>query len=161
MGQPPLESTIQIAASPDAVWAAVSDVKAMGRRSPELVGMWLLGRPRVGRRSINLNRRKGFVWPTTGRITQWKPPANDNGRGVFRFHVWPTNVDWSYEIEPADGGTRLTERRTALPNPSLTVRLTARLALGGADSHDSELRDGMDRTLAAIKSDAEERVVAR
>ncbi len=106
MGQPPLESTIQIAATPDEVWAAVSDVKAMSRRSPELVGMWLFGRPQVGRRGINLNRRKGFVWPTFSRVVQWKPPANDNGRGVFRFHVWPTNVDWSYEIEPADGGTR-------------------------------------------------------
>lgn len=155
MGQPQLESTIQIAATPDAVWAAVSDVRAMPRRSPELVGMWLLGKPRPGRRGINLNRRKGFLWPTTSRITQWKPPANDNGRGVFRFHVWPTNVDWSYEIEPADGGTRLTERRTALPKPSLSVRLAARYALGGADAHDSELCDGMDRTLAAIKAEVE------
>jgi hypothetical protein len=157
MGQPPLESTIHIAATPDAVWTAVSDVKAMPRRSPELVGMWLFGKPRAGRRGINLNRRKGFVWPSWSRITQWKPPANDNGRGVFRFHVWPTNVDWSYEIEPADGGTLLTERRTALPNPSLSVRLAAKYAFGGADSHDSELRDGMDRTLAAIKAEVEPR----
>ncbi len=155
MGQPPLESTIDIAATPDAVWSALSDIKAMPRRSPELVGMWLLGRPKVGRRGINLNRRKGVVWPTTSRIKQWKPPSNDNGHGAFVFHVWPTNVDWSYETEAADGGTRLTERRTALPNPSLTVRLTARLALGGADSHDAELRDGMDRTLAAIKAEVE------
>lgn len=157
MGQPPLESTIQIAATPDDVWAAVSDIKAMSRRSPELVGMWLFGRPKAGRRSINLNRRKAFVWPTMSRIVQWKPPANDNGQGTFRFHVWPTNVDWSYEIEPSDGGTRLTERRTALVNPSLTVRLTARLALGGAAAHDSELCDGMDRTLVAIKSEVEPR----
>ncbi|MEV7395818.1 SRPBCC family protein [Aeromicrobium sp. NPDC092404] len=155
MGQPPLESTVQIAATPDQVWAAVSDVKAMRRRSPELVGMWLFGRPQAGRRGVNLNRRKAFVWPTFSRVTQWKPPANDDGRGVFRFHVWPTNVDWSYEIEPADGGTRLTERRTALPDPSLSVRLTARLALGGAEAHDVELCDGMDRTLAAIKSEVE------
>jgi hypothetical protein len=82
-------------------------------------------------------------------------PSNDDGRGAFVFHVWPTNVDWSYEIEPAAGGTRLIERRTALPNPSLTVRLTARLALGGADSHDAELLDGVDRTLAAIKAEVE------
>jgi hypothetical protein len=154
MGQPPLESTIHVAATPDDVWAAVSDIKAMPRRSPELVGMWLFGGPKVGRRGINLNRRKGFMWPTTSRITQWKPPVHDNGRGTFRFHVWPTNVDWSYEIEPVEGGTRLTERRTALPHPSLVVRITARI-LGGADSHDSELRDGMDRTLAAIKSEVE------
>ena len=126
MGQPPLESTIHIAATPDEVWAAVSDLKAMARRSPELVGMWLFGKPKVGRRSINLNRRKGFVWPTLRRITQWKPPANDNGRGAFVFHVWPTNVDWSYEIEPATAA-RVLERRTALVNPSLTVRLTAKL----------------------------------
>ncbi|KRC66655.1 hypothetical protein ASE12_18895 [Aeromicrobium sp. Root236] len=156
MGQPPLESTTTIAATPDEVWAAVSDVKAMHRRSPELVGMWLFGPPRAGRRGVNLNRRKGFVWPTFSRVVQWKPPANDNGRGVFRFHVWPTNVDWSYEIEPADGGTRLTERRTALPDPSPSVRWTARLALGGADAHDRELSDGMDRTLAAIKADVEQ-----
>jgi hypothetical protein len=157
MGQPALDASIHVAATPDEVWAAVSDLKAMRRRSPELVGTWLFGRPRAGRRGVNLNRRKGFVWPTTSRIVQWKPPALDNGRGVFRFHVWPTNVDWSYEIEPADGGTLLTERRTALPHPSLSVRLTARIALGGADAHDAELRDGMERTLAAIKADLEPR----
>lgn len=156
MGQPPLESSVDIAAAPDAVWAAVSDVRAMKRRSPELVGMWLFGRPKVGRLGVNLNRRRGFVWPTTSRITRWKPPSNDNGRGAFTFHVWPTDVDWSYEIEPAEGGgTTLTERRTALDDPSLTVRLTARLALGGADGHDAELCDGMDRTLAAIKTEVE------
>jgi hypothetical protein len=153
MGQPPLESSIDIAATPDQVWAAVSDLRAMRRRSPELVGMWLLGRPRAGRRGINLNRRKWFVWPTTTRIVQWKPPAHDNGRGAFRFHVWPTDAEWSYEIEPVADGTRLTERRTAVVDPSLVVRLTARLALGGADRHDAELRTGMDHTLAAIQSD--------
>jgi hypothetical protein len=155
MGQPPLEATIDVAASPDEVWAAVSDLRAMRRRSPELVGMWLLGRPAVGRRGINLNRRKAVVWPTTSRIVQWKPPSLDQGRGAFRFHVWPTNVEWSYELTPHEGGTRLVERRTALVNPSLVVRLMARVALGGADSHDSELCDGMDATLAAIKADVE------
>jgi hypothetical protein len=157
MGQPALETTVDIAAAPDAVWAAIADVRAMSRRSPELVGMWLLGRPGVGRRAVNLNRRKGFVWPTTSRIVRWKPPAHDDGRGAFVFHVWPTNVDWSYEIEPHEGGTRLTERRTALPDPSLVVRLAARLALGGADSHDGELRAGMEHTVAAIKSEVERR----
>ncbi|AXT84454.1 SRPBCC family protein [Aeromicrobium sp. A1-2] len=155
MGQPALESSVEIAATPDQVWASVSDVKAMKRRSPELVGMWLFGRPKVGRRGINLNRRKGFVWPTTSRITRWKPPAQDDGRGAFTFHVWPTNVDWSYETEPTAAGTRLTERRTALVDPSLSVRLTARLALGGADGHDAEMRTGIDQTLANIKAELE------
>lgn len=155
MGQPALESSVEINATPDAVWGEVTDLKAMARRSPELIGMWLLGTPKAGRRTVHLNRRKGFVWPTTGRITQWKPPSNDNGRGAFVFHVWPTNVDWSYEIEPTADGTRLVERRTALVDPSLSVRLTARLALGGADNHDRELCAGMDQTLAALKADVE------
>ncbi|MEJ7636026.1 SRPBCC family protein [Aeromicrobium sp.] len=155
MGQPALESSVDIAATPDVVWAAAVDCKAMARRSPELVGMWLFGKPTVGRRGINLNRRKGFVWPTTSRITRWKPPSNDNGRGTFTFHVWPTNVDWSYETEPIAGGTRLTERRTALVDPTLSVRLTAKLALGGAEGHDAELCTGMDETLARIKADVE------
>lgn len=92
-GQPPLEAEVEIAASPDVVWAALSDVSAMKRRSPELLMMRTFGKPKAGRRSLNLNRRKGFAWPTTSRITRWKPPAHDNGRGAFAFHVWPTKVE--------------------------------------------------------------------
>ncbi|GAA3511429.1 SRPBCC family protein [Aeromicrobium panaciterrae] len=155
MGQPPLEAEIEIAATPDDVWAALSDVSAMKRRSPELVVMRTLGRPRVGRRVVNLNRRKGFAWPTTARITRWKPPANDDGNGAFAFHVWPTDVEWSYDLEPTSSGTRVVERRTALVAPSLSVRLTAKLALGGADNHDVELLAGMKATLAALKAEVE------
>ncbi len=155
MGQPSLEAEIEIAAAPEAVWAALSDVSSMKRRSPELVTMRTLGRPEVGRRSININRRKGFAWPTTSRITRWKPPTNDGGNGSFAFHVWPTDVEWSYDLEPTPAGTRVIERRTAMPNPSLSVRLTARWALGGADSHDVELLAGMNATLLALKADVE------
>jgi len=154
-GQPALEAEIEIEATPDEVWAAVSDVDSMKSRSPELVTMRMLGKPKEGRRSLNINRSKGFAWPTTARITRWKPPANDGGSGAFAFHVWPTNVEWSYDIEPTPSGVRVVERRTALPNPSLTVRLTARWALGGADVHDVELLDGMNATLAALKSEVE------
>ncbi|MEO6605824.1 MAG: SRPBCC family protein [Aeromicrobium sp.] len=150
-----LESDIEIAADPDTVWAAISDVPSMKRRSPELVAMMMLGKPKVGRRSVNVNRRKGFVWPTTARVTRWKPTANDDGNGSFAFHVWPTNVEWSYDLEPTATGTRVTERRTALPNPSLSVRLTARWALGGAEPHDVELLAGIKATLAALKADVE------
>jgi hypothetical protein len=154
-GQGPLEAEIDISAKPDEVWAAVSDLSAMKSRSPEVVGMWLTGKPKVGRRGINLNRRKGFTWPTTTRITRWKPPALDNGRGSFDFRVGPAGVVWSYELEPTETGTRLVERRTALVDPSWIVRMTARWALGGADSHDVELLAGMKTTLAAIKAEVE------
>jgi hypothetical protein len=155
MGQPPLEAAIDIHATPDAVWSAISDLTAMRRRSPEVVGMWMLGRPKAGRRGLNINRRKGFLWPTTSRITRWKAPALHGGNAALAFHVWPTDVEWSYELKPTASGTRVTERRTALPRPSLTVRLTARWALGGADSHDTELLDGMKQTLQQLKTDTE------
>nr|MCW2727081.1 hypothetical protein [Aeromicrobium sp.] len=155
--QPPLEASIEVDAHPDHVWRLVSDLSQMKSASPELVGTWMLGAPRVGRRGVNLNRRKGFVWPTTTRITRWKPPTHDGGRGALAFHVWPTDVEWSYELQPtADGtGTVLTERRSALVDPGLVVRLTARLALGGADGHDAELLDGMHRTLDTYRRLAE------
>jgi len=155
VGQGPLEAEIDITAAPAAVWSAVSDLQAMKKRSPELVGMLLFGSPKVGRRGINLNRRKGFLWPTTTRITQWKSPALDNGRGVLAFLVGPQAVTWSYELAPSATGTRVVERRSAMPHPSLIVRLTARWALGGADSHDEELLAGMNHTLARIKADVE------
>lgn len=70
MGQPALEASVDVAASPARVWAAVSDLSSMRRRSPELLGTWMLGRPAVGRRAVDVNRRKGFVWPTLSRITR-------------------------------------------------------------------------------------------
>lgn len=150
--QPAREASIVLDAPPAEVWAAVTDLTAMRRRSPELVGMWLMGAPKVGRRGINLNRRKGFFWPTTSRISQWLPPTATSD-GVFGFEVWPSRVEWSYEVAPDGTGTRLTERRSAVIDPSLVVRATAKLALGGADGHDAELQDGMHATLAAIQSE--------
>lgn len=154
-GQPPLEASIEIAAPPAGVWAALSDLKAMKRRSPELMATWMAGAPRVGRRAVHLNRRKAVVWPVLSRITRWKDPSQDGGRGALAFHVWPTDVEWSYELEPTATGTLVTERRAALPRPSLLVRVVAKYLMGGADGHDVELLDGMHRTLASLKSDTE------
>jgi hypothetical protein len=149
---PARSESITVPAAPAAVWSQVTDLRAMARRSPELVGMWVLGRPGPGRWSVNLNRRGWFCWPTIGRIVAWSAPDGD-GRGRFAFTVWPTDVEWSYEVEATETGTRLTERRTAVVDPSLVVRLTARLALGGQEAHDDELVDGMRATLAAIEAD--------
>ena len=154
-GQPPLEASIEIAVPPAGVWAVLSDLRSMSRRSPELVGTWMIWRPRVGRWALHLNRRKGVVWPTLSRLTRWKDPAHDGGRGALAFHVWPTDVEWSYELEPSGTGTLVTERRTALPRPSLLVRLVAKYAMGGAEQHDVELLDGMHRTLAALATDTQ------
>jgi hypothetical protein len=143
---------IDVAAPPVVVWAAVTDLKAMSRRSPELVGMWPLGGLRAGRLTLNLNRRGWFFWPTLSRITDFTAPT-PNSPGRFAFSVWPTDVEWSYEVQPQGDSTRLTEARTAVIDPSIAVRATAKFALGGQEGHDDEIIDGIQATLTAIKGE--------
>lgn len=153
-GLRPLEAEAQVEATVDVVWRLLSDLRAMGERSPETVRMFITGRPQVGSRGVNVNRKGAIVWPTTTRITRWKPPAHD-GSAALAFWVAPTGVEWSYELTAVDGGTRVVERRTSLPRASLSVRLTSKWFMGGAENHDVELLDGMHRTLAALKDAAE------
>jgi hypothetical protein len=153
-GLPALEADVHIDAPVDVVWERLSDLRAMGERSPETVRMFITRRPDVGSRGLNVNRKGAVVWPTTTRITRWKPPAHD-GSAALAFWVAPTDVEWSYELRSADGGTQVTERRSALPRAGLVVRLASRWFMGGAVNHDVELRDGMHRTLAALKAAAE------
>lgn len=150
--QPAREVSVVVPATTQQTWDAVTDLKAMRRRSPELVGMWVLGSLRTGRFALNLNRRGWFMWPTTSRITDFTPPGGAQ-HGRFAFTVWPTDVEWSYEVAEHPDGALLTERRTAVVDASLVVRATARLALGGQDGHDAEIADGMQATLDAIKDE--------
>ncbi|MCW2712565.1 MAG: polyketide cyclase, partial [Marmoricola sp.] len=54
-----------------------------------------------------------------------------------------------------DGGTRVVQRREAPKGISdVSVRLT-KTVLGGLDEFTTELRQGMNQTLARIKADAE------
>lgn len=151
----PLEAETVVAAPVEVVWSALSDLRAMPRRSPETIAMLGRSAPRVGSRTLNLNRRRLVVWPTLGRITQWKPPTHD-GAAALAFAVWPSDVEWSYELTAdAAGGTRVRERRSALADPRPIVRFAQTRLLGGAREHDAELLAGMHRTLAALRRDAE------
>jgi len=153
-GLPALEAQTQIAAPVERVWMLLADLRAMGERSPETVRMFITDSPEVGSRGLNVNRRGAVIWPTTTRITRWKPPVHD-GSAALAFHVSPTNVEWSYELTPTETGTLVVERRSSLPEPGLVVKLAGRWLLGGSQHHDVELLDGMHRTLAALKADAE------
>jgi hypothetical protein len=147
----PLEAAIHVDASPAAVWAIVSDQRRMNERSPETFKQKFFGDGlKVGTRSLNLNKRKGFVWPTATRVTEVVPEQR------LRFYVYGSASFWSYDLEAVDGGTRLTERRDLKGGKrSVASKVTAALALGGITEHDVELLAGMRTTLEHIKAEAE------
>ena len=147
----PLETSIEILATPATVWGIVSDLKRMTEWSPELIFQGFTGNPiGLGTRSINLNKRKCFIWPTSSKVTAFEPEKK------ISFFVHGSSAQWTYELEPTTTGTRLTERRE-LKGSRRTVlsRITAAAALGGIESHDVELIEGMNKTLARIKGEAE------
>lgn len=147
---PPLEATTEIAAPPATVWQLVSDLRNMPRWSPQVRKTVVRGGAmHEGARLWNLNRRGLLVWPTQAVVTAYEPER----RVAFRVKEnWTT---WSFTIEPAGTGTRLVQRREAPDGISdLSVGLTRRV-LGGVESFTRELEEGMARTLAGIKADAE------
>lgn len=150
MPQPlPISATVEVAASPDAVWEVVSDVTRMPEWSPELRWLFVVGskEPRVGMNLVGINRRKLVLWPTTSVVTRFEP-----GRAVA-WRTRESGATWTYELEPTATGTRLTGRRD-LPKFTTGTALLAPI-IGGAEGHDHELAAGIRSTLEQIKATVE------
>jgi uncharacterized protein YndB with AHSA1/START domain len=147
----PIEASIRIDAPPARVWQIVSDQRRMNQFSPETFRQKFFGDEiGLGTRSINLNKRKGFLWPTASLITEFVPEKR------LEFYVYLSGTIWSYDLEPFDGGTTVTERREVKGGRRTVLsKLTATLALGGIAEHDVELQAGIETTLARIKAEAE------
>jgi uncharacterized protein YndB with AHSA1/START domain len=106
---PTAEVTTWIAAPPDEVWAAVVDLPAMAASSPELQSVeWLDAcGPAVGSRFVGHNRHEALgEWSVTSHVVTCERP---------REFAWAVHdpqhpaATWRFTLEPADGGTRLTE----------------------------------------------------
>jgi uncharacterized protein YndB with AHSA1/START domain len=141
-----------MAATPERVWGLVSDVTRIGRYSPETFeAEWLDGAtgPEVGSRFRGHVKRngKGPVYWTSCTVL-----ASEPGR-EFAFGVGardkPLNT-WRYRLEPAGGGTDVTE------SFELTDTAVLRLywaLLGWARGRTN--RNGMRTTLERIKAEVE------
>jgi hypothetical protein len=101
-----------MAAPPDRIWKLLSDVTRIGEFSPETFeAEWLDGAdgPRAGARFRGHVRRngRGPVYWTTCTVE-----ASEPGR-EFAFAVGPPGQaslsTWRYRLEPAEGGTDVTE----------------------------------------------------
>jgi uncharacterized protein YndB with AHSA1/START domain len=149
MAQPLLQARIDIDASPEAVWALVSDLSLMPKWSPQCKLMKAFGPLRPGTRTVNVNRRNYLFWPTTSRITEVVPERK------LAFRVNENNTVWSYELEPTATGTRLTESRHAENGVKPVSNLLVNTVMGGVPNFEQELVDGMNASLSRIKTAAE------
>lgn len=147
-----LRAETTIAATPEKVWALLTDFSRMPEWSPELVRMVPLkpGGLRVGQAYLGVNKRKAVVWPTRSVVAVLEP-----GRAL----AWDTRSSgarWIWELAPeGDGATRVVHRRPVPKSLTLVSRLFAPAFLGGSDGHADELEHGMAQTVARLKAAAE------
>ena len=151
MAAPILKAEIEINAPVAKVWALVSDPSRMPQWSPQCRIMKALGPIRPGTRTINLNRQGLLFWPTTSVITEVIPERK------FAFRIPINTTVWSYELEPTATGTRLIETRHAENGVTAVSTAVTKTALGGVDSFEKGLIEGMNQGLARIKAAAEGR----
>jgi uncharacterized protein YndB with AHSA1/START domain len=149
MAAPLLQAQIDIDAPVGKVWELVSDLSRMPQWSPQCRLMKAFGPLRQGTRTVNFNRRRFLFWPTTSRITEFIPEKK------LAFRVNENGTVWSYELEPTDTGTRLTETRHAENGVKPVSNMAVNALMGGVPSFEAELMEGMNQSLARIKAAAE------
>lgn len=116
----PVSVSKQLSASPEKVFAMVSDLTRMGEWSPENSGgEWIKGAtgPTVGAIFKGRNANGGKSWSTSSQVFEFDPP---------RKIVWALMVagsrlcDWVWQVEPCNGGSLVThswiDRRSKLSN---------------------------------------------
>ncbi|WP_101952024.1 SRPBCC family protein [Mycobacterium sp. 3519A] len=149
MAAPLLQAQIDIDAPVAKVWGLVSDLSLMPQWSPQCRAMKTPAPLRQGPMPVTLNRRNRLYWPTTSVVTEVIPEKK------LAFRVPINRTIWSYELEPTESGTRLTETRHAENGTTAFSNMSINAVMGGVPSFEQELLDGMNATLSRIKAAAE------
>ncbi len=146
------EAQTVILSPPSSVFRLVSDITRMGEWSPECRRCEWLDEDAgasVGARFRGYNQRGWLKWQMNCTVSAFEPER------VFAFEVSAPGgrlqTRWRYEIEPAEGGTILTESFQVL----WYIRFFYRLFFGGRQRRLAQLEDGVRQTLARIKVAAE------
>ncbi len=145
---------MEVAATPSALYAMVSDVTRMGEWSPENVGCaWVGGAtgPAVGARFKGKNQIGGHKWSTVNEVVEAEP-----GKAfAFRTSSMGLKVaEWRYRFDGDEAAGTCTVTESWTDQRGAIITFGGRLATGVAD-RDAHNRDGMAQTLAALKAAAE------
>ncbi len=142
-----IEISRDIAASPEAVYDAISDITRMGEWSPECHSCeWHEGfdGPVVGATFDGHNRVGDKEWTSQGKVIE-----AERGRSfafevsMYDFHY----ATWGYRIEPTDTGCRVTEWNDDL-RPESAMELSKQIS--GIDDRTARNRETMSGTLDAL-----------
>jgi uncharacterized protein YndB with AHSA1/START domain len=142
-----LEISREIAAPPEAVYAAISDVTRMGEWSMECHDCeWHTGYdgPIVGATFDGHNRNGAHEWTTQAKVIEADP-----GRAfafecsMMEFHY----STWGYRIEPTASGSRVTEWSEDL-RPESAIEFSRQLS--GVDDRDERNLATMSETLERL-----------
>jgi len=158
--QPTVEVQTWVDAPPEQVWPLVSDPGLMPDLSTELQRVeWVDGAtgPQTGARFRGYSSHAAMgEWSTVSVVSQCAAPA------VFAWDVGDPDVpasSWRFTLEPADGGTRITQWMRMGPGRSGT-----NIAIDAMPDKEQkivfvrlrEFETAMTSTLAAIKQRAEQ-----
>lgn len=147
-----LEITRDIAAPPEAVYAAISDVTRMGEWSEEChTCEWHDGfdGPVVGATFDGHNRNGDKEWTTQGTVVEAEPGrAFTFECSMMDFHF----STWGYRIEPTDTGSRVTEWSVDL-RPESALEFSKKMS--GVDDRVARNEATMSATLERLAAHLE------
>jgi uncharacterized protein YndB with AHSA1/START domain len=142
-----LEVSRDIATTPDAVYAAISDVTQMGKWSEECVSCeWHDGfdGPALGALFDGHNRNGEHEWTSQGKVIEAEPgKAFAFECSMFDFHY----STWGYRIEPTATGCRVTEWSEDL-RPESAMEFSKQTS--GIDDREARNRETMSGTLERL-----------
>lgn len=153
MTAPSATATVQINATPDEVYALITDLSTLAALAEETVKMELRKGDAITKGAVFVghNENSGKSWSTKCTVTDAEPGH------TFAFDVRHTILPiarWQYELVATDGGCRVTES-TWDRRPGW-FRKVAGLATGVSD-RDAENTKNIELTLRRLKQRAEER----
>ncbi|HLU41231.1 MAG TPA: SRPBCC family protein [Microthrixaceae bacterium] len=149
-----IEISRDIAAPPEAVYEAISDVTRMGEWSEECHSCeWTGGfdGPVVGATFEGHNRHGDNEWTSEGTVIEADPGRTFAFEcSMFGFHY----STWGYRIEPTEAGCRVTEWTEDL-RPEEAMELSKQIS--GVDDRAARNRQTMSGTLERLAAALEGR----